>query len=122
MPTRFVRQPDGLLAVYSTVCSDFTHYAMTETEALAFGTEEWGKATAEQKVASALSDKLQVGTGDGLGRWREALTGIACEHGLQGLRTTLSEIGFPDAEIPESALQIVAQVEADRREDGVARP
>lgn len=116
MPSRFVLQPDGKLAVFSSFSDDFTHYDLTEAEALEVGTGEWGRATAEQKLANGLADKIQSGKppGDGLGRWREALTDLAGQHGLEVLKTTLAEIGFLDAEILQSALDLVEQIKADR--------
>ncbi|NTF18140.1 hypothetical protein G6L37_06955 [Agrobacterium rubi] len=115
MPSRFVLQPDLKLAVFSSVIDDFTHYDLTEAEALEYGTSQWGSAIAGEKIASALADRIEFGNppGDGLGRWREALTDIAAQHGLSTLRTTLTEIGFPEAEIPQDAFDIVKQIEAD---------
>ena len=115
MPPRFVLQPDRKLAVFSSVIDDFTHYDLTEAEALKYGIEQWGRATAEEKIANGLADQIQFGKppGDGLGRWREALTDLACQHGLAVLRDTLAEIGFPDADIPQSAFDIIEQIEAD---------
>jgi hypothetical protein len=116
MPSRFVNQPDGNLAVFSTVIDDFTHYAMDETEALEYGIEQWGRETAEAKIKSGRADGLEhgPGPGDGLGRWREALTDIAMQHGMAGLKETLSDIGFPDAEIPQSVHDILAQIAEDQ--------
>lgn len=116
MPSRFVNQPDGKLAVFSSVCDDFTHYDLSDAEALEYGIEEWGRQTAEEKIRSARVDATRYGKpdGDGLTRWREALTDMALNHSLDTIRETLAEIGFPDAEIPESALRRIAEIEADR--------
>jgi hypothetical protein len=115
VPKRFVNQPDGKLAVFSTVIDDFTHYDLDEAEALEYGIEEWGRETAEAKIKSGRADGLErgPGPGDGLGRWREALTDIATQHGMAGLKETLSDIGFPDAEIPQSVHDILAQIAED---------
>jgi hypothetical protein len=39
---------------------------------------------------------------------------MALNHSLDFIRKTLVEIGFPDAEIPESAIKRAAEIEADR--------
>lgn len=116
MPSRFVNQPDGRLAVFSSVCDDFTHYDLSDEEALEYGTEQWGRFTAESKIGAARADRLEhgPGPGDGLGRWREALTAIAAQHGMEGLKTTLADIGYSDTEIPQSVHRILAQIEVER--------
>jgi hypothetical protein len=116
MPSRFVNQPDGRLAVFSSVCDDITHFDLSDEEALEYGTQEWGRFNAEQKIEAARADRLEhgPGPGDGLGRWREALTAIAAQHGMEGLKTTLADIGHSDAEIPQSVHRILAQIEEDR--------
>lgn len=116
MPARFVNQPDGRLAVFSTVCDDFTHYDLSNEEAIEYGTQEWGRFNAEQKIEAARADRLEhgPGPGDGLGRWREALTAIAAQHGMEGLKTTLADIGYSNAEIPPSVHRILAQIEEER--------
>jgi hypothetical protein len=119
MPSRFVNQPDGRLAVFSSVCDDFTHYDLSDEEALEYGTEQWGRLTAQQKIEAARADRLEhgAGPGDGLGRWREALTAIAAQHGMEGLKSTLADIGYADTEIPQSVHRILAQIEEERAAD-----
>lgn len=116
MPSRFVNQPDGRLAVFSSVCDDFTHYDLSDEEAMEYGVEQWGRSTAESKIEAARADRLEHGSGpgDGLGRWREALTAIAAQHGMEGLKTTLADIGYSDTEIPQSVHRILAQIEEER--------
>jgi hypothetical protein len=122
MPVRFVNQPDGKLALFSTVIDDFTHYDMDEAEALEYGTEQWGRATAEAKIKSGRADGLEhgPGPGDGLGRWRESLTAIAAQHGMDGLKETLADIGQADAEIPQSVHNILAQIAEDEAAEATA--
>jgi hypothetical protein len=117
--SRFVNQPDGRLAVFSSVCDDFTHYDLSDEEAMEYGVEQWGRLTAQQKIEAARADRLEhgPGPGDGLGRWREALTTIAAQHGMEGLKTTLSDIGYADTEIPQSVHDILEQIEAEEARD-----
>lgn len=122
MSTRYVNQPDGRLALFSSVCDDFTHYDLSDEEALEYGTEQWGRFTAQQKIEAARADKLRHGSGpgDGLGRWREALTAIAAQHGMKGLQTTLADIGYSDTEIPQSVHDILAQIAEDEAAENAA--
>lgn len=107
MPSLLLKQPNGKFAAFSSVSDYFVAYDMTEEEAIEFGVEEWGREVAKEKLARAIAD-VPFGKEDtvldGLRRWRESLTDIALQHGLDGLRNHLSEIGFPDAEIPQSAV------------------
>lgn len=106
-----LKQPDGKIAVFSAIAGNFVAYGMNEAEALSFGSDAWGADAAAKKLAAANDDASLDGQApdlDGLHRWRTALTEIALEHGMDGLRKELTEIGFPDAEIPQSAIDAAA--------------
>jgi hypothetical protein len=83
MPSRVVRQPNGLLAVFSTVVDDFTRMDLTESEALRWAREHMGRADAEAKVRRGLDDEnpWTGERGDGLSRWRDALETVRAVHG-----------------------------------------
>ena len=54
MPQYFVRQPNGLLARFSTVVDNFCEVDMTEAEALEWCRERMGEASARDKVRRAV--------------------------------------------------------------------
>lgn len=98
MPSRFVKQPNGLLAVFSTIVDTFTSYDLTEAEALAVARDEWRSNDPEGAVSRGVNDALfgfgtQGECGDGTHRWKEALDTIRAVHGKEKLRETLVEMG-----------------------------
>jgi hypothetical protein len=106
-----LKQPDGLIAIFSSVVDSFTHMNMTEAEAMEIGTSEWGEKTAREKLDRGLKDEvLWPGdtdfVSDGLGRWREALETTAFQHGLTELRNTLEEMELGNVAIPERVLEV----------------
>ncbi|WP_172746702.1 hypothetical protein [Neorhizobium sp. T25_13] len=114
MSSYFLKQPNGNLAVFTTDGSRFTFCGMTEAEALDYGLSRWGTEAAPM-IASGLEDRSVTGSGDagdGLSRWRSALTDIAAKHGIDGVRNALAHVGMPEADIPQSALD--AALEAAR--------
>lgn len=125
MPSYMLKQPDGLIAVFSSVVDDFTYMNLTEAEAIEFGTTEWGERTAREKLERGLKD-APVWPGDsdfvsdGQGRWREACGDIAFQHGLKHLRSVLDEMGRTDFEIPESAVERAREMEEMLQEDGIS--
>ena len=83
MSWRIVKQPNGLLARFSTIVDDFTHINMTCEETVILCKKEGcTPIDAALKVTRALDDVLEDETrGDGLGRWRDALDDIQNVHG-----------------------------------------
>jgi hypothetical protein len=89
MGWRIVKQPNGLLARWSSVVDDFTHVNMAEAEAVAVCRmyPGMGRAEAAEKVRRGVEDEpvsgfLEVGgRGDGLDRWRDCLETIRAIHG-----------------------------------------
>lgn len=87
MAWRIVKQPNGLFARFSDVVDDFTHYDMTEAEALEVCVQECdcGPKTAAEKVENAKRDlepwTMKPSGGDGLNRWRDCLVTIYAVHG-----------------------------------------
>lgn len=108
MRSYILLQPDQKYAVFSATTDDFTYVGMTGHEALSWGIKQWGARIGAERFASASADEaigLNSGSSsDGLSRWRFSLTNIAAAYGIQYLLTTLSEIGFPESEIPKSAV------------------
>jgi hypothetical protein len=74
MVSRVVVQPNGLLARFSEVVDNFTHYNMTKDEAVALYQNEYHlrPSDAESKVQRAFDDP---------GRWISSLDDIRCIHG-----------------------------------------
>jgi len=111
-----LKQPNGLIAIFSSVVDDFTHWDATPEEALAYGVEQWGRSEAQETLDRALMDVplwKPHSADDGLGRWRETLTAIAFRHGVKHLQDRLEAIGQGDAEIPPQAFEAALSVESD---------
>jgi hypothetical protein len=84
MPARFVLQPNGLLARFSSVVDNFTHYDMTKEEAIEVAREDMGRQDAIDKVERGLKDEKPWHHGvygDGTERWKDALEDIEMVHG-----------------------------------------
>lgn len=97
MAWRFVRQPNGLLARFSEVCDDFTHYDFTPAEAMLYCQDKHhmppGDAVA--KVMRAVEDREPWNdskVGDGLSRWRDCLDTIRTVHGEATARERETEL------------------------------
>lgn len=81
---RIVRQPNGLLAVFSEVVDDFTVMDLTVPEAVEVCREHLGEWDALVKVRRGLADAPLRGPavpGDGLSRWRECIDVVQRAHG-----------------------------------------
>lgn len=92
MAWRFVRQPNGLLAVFSEVVDTFTILGMTEADAEEYAREKMGRDDAREKVGRGLDDAIDgVRDGDGLTRWRDALHTILLIHGTAALAKFLAD-------------------------------
>ena len=98
MPSRIVRQPNGLFAQFSTVVDDFTHYGMTEAEAYEVCLEGHAPEVAKNKMRRGVEDDMnglspKAGRApDGLNRWRDALYTIALIHGAEVRDAVVEEI------------------------------
>lgn len=102
MPSRFVKQPNGLFAVFSTVVDTFTWVNLTASEAITVAIDELdlGRNTAEKKVQAAI-DELDPWTyrpGAPLSRWTAALETVVQVHGDAARLEILREIEGPAAE------------------------
>lgn len=85
MPQYVVRQPNGLLATFSTIVDDFTVLDATEAEMRAEWIDKIGREEGNAKVQRGVDDDM-TGLGDttaadGLNRWRDALRTIRMVHG-----------------------------------------
>lgn len=101
MLSRIVRQPNGLLARFSTIGDWFTHWDMTVEEAIEIclpEDQECGRGHAEAQVQRGLADEMTSSlsvaarSDDGLNRWRECLNDIALRHGEKARREMVREI------------------------------
>lgn len=91
MAWRIVEQPNGLLARFSDIVDDFTHYDMTDEQAEKLCIEEYdmGKKSAAEKVRRGRADKS---------RWPDEIDTIRMVHG--------------DAVANERIMQLSAAVQA----------
>lgn len=91
MAWRFVKQPNGLLARFSEIVDDFTHYDLTpvEAEQLCITELQMLQDDAKNKVDLGLKDDItwpvDQRCNDGLDRWRDALRVILAVHGAEVL-------------------------------------
>ena len=98
MAWRFVKQPNNLLARFSQVVDDFTHYDLTKEEAeeLCITEFEMDRDEARNKVYLGLVDDItwpiDQRRNDGLDRWRDALRVILAVHGVEVLAKRQKEI------------------------------
>jgi len=88
MAWMIVKQPNGLLARFSSVLDNFTHLDMSEAEALETCLEYMGRRDAPEAVAAGVNDldryNLQpIGDADGLGRWKKAISAVTAVHGQE---------------------------------------
>ena len=93
MPTYFARQPNGRFAVFSTVTDSFHAVDLTEADVRVWcGEHGIGLADAAAKLDRAKSDTDPGDgpTGDGLGRWRDALATLMLVHGTKALAEFLN--------------------------------
>lgn len=100
MAWRFVKQPNGMLARFSDVVEDFTHYNMTPEEAIQLCVDELnvGKQTAEEKVQAGVDDIVpwtKNTKGDGLARWREAIEMMGLNHKPKTVTRRVAELTTP---------------------------
>lgn len=100
MAWRFVKQPNGMLARFSDVVEDFTHYNMTPEEAIELCVEElnMGKVTAREKVQAGIDDIEPWSTnkhGDGLSRWRDAIESLGLNHSKKVVTERVKELTAP---------------------------
>jgi hypothetical protein len=87
MPARFLLQPNGKLARFSTIVDNFTHANLTEEEAYDISCHDMGRQDATNKVARGLARGLD----DPLG-WNECLETIKLIHGQDELDNVIAEI------------------------------
>jgi hypothetical protein len=97
VPQFNVKQPDGRYAIFSTIVDNFIAANLTREEAVEHWARQFGRESAEAKVARAESEE-DVWTkqpGGTLHRWRDCLRTIESVHGENGLREVLEEMGQP---------------------------
>lgn len=96
MAWRFVKQPNGKLAVFSDIVDHFTVYNMTEKMAVAYARLAMGREDALTKVRAGIEDHKPwtVGVrGSGLERWTASLKTIEICHGKAEREKIEKEIG-----------------------------
>tara|TARA_B100000700_G_scaffold311500_1_gene393476 strand:+ start:100108 stop:100410 length:303 start_codon:yes stop_codon:yes gene_type:complete len=100
MPWRYVKQPNGKLALFDEEIDDFRYTDLSEFEAEAlatgYGLSEHG---AKQKVQAGVEDwepwKHQI-KGDGQSRWREAIETIRFRFGDEKAEIIISACSAVD--------------------------
>lgn len=96
MPSRVVRQPNGKLALFSTVVDDFTIMNATVEEMLAGLATEMSLDEAEGKIRRGLDDISEeidnLRDFKGLRRWCEALRRILFYHGWETAEERIREV------------------------------
>lgn len=92
MPGRFLMQPNGKLARFSTIVDNFTHCNLTKEEAFAVAFEDMGRDEAEAKIARGVARTLEAEYG-----WNECLETIRVIHGADECEAVVAEIlgGLP---------------------------
>jgi hypothetical protein len=98
MPSRFVLQPNGRLARFSTVVDQFTHYNLTKEEATTLAREDMGRRDAEASVERGLKDEMywKPGVyGDGTWRWKSDLATLEAVHGKAEREETEARLSAP---------------------------
>lgn len=101
MGWRIVRQPDGKLARWSDVVDNFTHYGLTESQALALCEDVMPSWEAAEKVRAGVEDHepWTIGVkGDGLSRWRDCMESLGYRGNIEETVATLHAMGFSDWE------------------------
>jgi hypothetical protein len=80
MGWRFVRQPNRKIARFSEVVDHFTHFEMTEEEAILLCIDEYemGRKEAEKKVSRCDDVPERYPS-----RWVEAIASVRLQHGDQ---------------------------------------
>lgn len=115
MPSYFLKQPDGKLAVFSTVVDDFVAVGLTEAEANEFSLAEMGvgRSHTDVLVGTALRDEpywKAVDRGDGLNRWRQATTALTIRRGIDAARIRLADMGLDPSDLPPEAIRAGIEV------------
>lgn len=87
MPSRFLMQPNGKLARFSTIVDNFTHANLTEKDAYYVACGDMGRDAAEAKVARGVARGL-----DSEGGWNDCLETIRTVHGPDECAAVVAEI------------------------------
>lgn len=83
MPRRFVVQPNGRFACFSTIVDDFIIDDMTLDAARRFGLREFGAEMTERKIKAAI---------DELERFDDCIDDIVLQHGVDVARQRRKEL------------------------------
>ena len=80
MGWRFVRQPNRKIARFSEVVDHFTHFELTEEEAVNLCIDEYQLSQTEAEKKVSRCDDVPAGYSS---RWEEALKSVRLQHGDQ---------------------------------------
>lgn len=96
MSWRVIKQPNGLLGIFSDVVDHFTYYDMTEEEAIEVCQSDYdlGRLASRDKVQAGLDDikPYTMDKGSGLERWADALDRIKSVYGVKEMNKFKKEI------------------------------
>ncbi len=94
MPSRVVKQPNGLLGYFSTIVDDFTYINMSRDEMIEVCRGHMGNQEAVDKVDRGIADAM---------RWKDSLTTIVVVHGAKVARERKLECSTLVQNEPEEA-------------------
>lgn len=104
MAHKTVLQPDGRLAVFSTVVDNFVLINGDDIEVYEYYLRDMGRREAREQVLRGKEDP-------NLERWHDSWDSIACQHGEKGVREMAKEIGV---EVELRWLEACIKYEKDR--------
>ena len=88
MAWRFMRQPDGLLALWSDIVDGFTYVNLTPEEAIEVAMEkDLGRQSAKEKVERGMTRAVSDHGG-----WEASLRTIKLVHGEEAVQKLLEEM------------------------------
>lgn len=94
MPSYVALQPNGKLAVFSSIVDDFTVLDATEEQLIDYFLDHMGRKDAREKVQRGLNDEA-IEPGEKmhppLHRWKESLDTMRVVHGRKRLEEFLAE-------------------------------
>lgn len=107
MPSQTVLQPDGRLAVFSTVVDNFTVINADDIEVYEHYLRDMGRREAREKVLRGKDDPT-------FERWHDSWDRIAMQHGEKGVREMATEIGV---EVDPRWIEACRKYEKEREDE-----
>ena len=105
MSAMIVKQPNGLLARFSSVVDDMTHTNMTDQEMLDVLVQVMGRKDALEKIQRGLDDFIKRG----LARWHDCLEQIEVIHGKDMIKPLIEKCSQDSSEMAHPVSKIVRE-------------